>query len=118
MQQPQSSESDLGPWTPLQVEKEVIQSSEIDLRVGSISQEEIYSDKQYMDEVKKQIEKLQDESKSKGTHKDLQKKNLLRTKPRDLKYGEHRISWSTTKNGDIAVPAVLSILYGRRNSIL
>ena len=73
----QSSESDLGPGTPLQAEKEATQSSEIDLRAGGISHENIYSDKQYMDEVKKQLEKLQDESKSKSTHKDLQKGNLL-----------------------------------------
>ena len=61
----------------MQAENEVIQSSEIDLRVDGISQEEIYSDKQHMDEVKKQVEKLQDEPKSQSTHKDLQKENLL-----------------------------------------
>ena len=54
--------------------KRSIQSSEIDLRVDGISQEEIYSDKQHMDEVKKQWEKLQDESKSQIMNKDLQKR--------------------------------------------
>ena len=103
----------LGSRKPLQAEKEVIQSTEIDLRVGGISQEEIYNDKQHTDEVKNQVERLQDEPKSKNMHEDLQKGNILGNKPQDLKYGEHRISWSTTKNGDIAVPAVLFILYGR-----
>ena len=34
-------------------ENEVIQSSGIDLRVDGITQEEVYNDKQYMEEVKK-----------------------------------------------------------------
>ena len=93
-QQPQSWESDLGPGRPVQsgdrnesrnkgndmasdslssrgpvqAENEVIQSSEIDLRVNGISQEEIYSDEQFMDEVKKQLEELQEESKSKNIY--------------------------------------------------
>ena len=54
--------------------KEVITVFWIDFRVEGISQEEIYSDKQHMDEVKKQLEKLQDESKSQIMNKDLQKR--------------------------------------------
>ena len=63
-----------GPGDRCKLKKRSIQSSEIDLRVDGISQEEIYSDKQHMDEVKKQLEKLQDESKSQITNKDLQKR--------------------------------------------
>ena len=67
--------------------KEVIQSSEIDLRVDGIPQEEKDNDKQYRDEVKKQVQRLQDEPKSKSMHEDLRKGNLLRNKPQDLKDG-------------------------------
>ena len=81
-----------GSGQPVWTEKEVIQSSEIDLRVDGIPQEEKDNDKQYRDEVKKQVQRLQDEPKSKSTHEDLQKENLLRNKPQDLKNGDHRIS--------------------------
>ena len=55
---------------PVHAENEVTQSSKIDLRVDGISQEEIYNDKQHMDEVTKQV----DEPKSKSTNKDMQKR--------------------------------------------
>ena len=51
----------------VQAENEVIQSSQIDLRVDGISQEEIYNDKQHMNEVTKQV----DEPTSKSMNKDL-----------------------------------------------
>ena len=44
---------------PVRTGKEVRQHSEIDLRVDGIPQEETYSDQQYMDDIKKQMEKLQ-----------------------------------------------------------
>ena len=77
---------------PVQAEKKrSIQSSKIDLRVDGISQEEIYSDKQHMDEVKKQLEKLQDESKSQITNKDLQKRKYSKKRKRSKRW-EHRTS--------------------------
>ena len=57
---------------PLRVERGVIQIPDIDLRVDGMPQEDVYSDEQYMDEVKRQVEKIQDESKSPSMHKDLQ----------------------------------------------
>ena len=62
---------------PVLSENEVIQSSGIDLRVDGITQEEIYDDQQYMDELKKQVERLQDESISQSMNKDLQQGVLL-----------------------------------------
>ena len=91
---------------PVQAGNEVIQSSEIDLRVDGISQEETYNDTQYMDEIKKQVGKLQDESKSKSLNEDLQKGYLL-SKETSLKIKE------TTKNGDIAVSAMFNSKRGR-----
>ena len=62
---------------PVQTEKEVEQYSEIDLRVGDVPQEEIYGDKQCMEDISKQVAMLQDESKSKSLHEDLPKRNIL-----------------------------------------
>ena len=84
-QQPQSSEVHVVRGTGASWKKRSIQSSEIDLRVDGISQEEICSDKQHMDEVKKQLEKLQDESKSQIMNKDLQKKGKIQSKETSLK---------------------------------
>ena len=69
-------------WT----DKEVRQSSEkeTDLRVDDILQEEIYSDQQYMD-IKKQVEKLQDELKSKSMPEELQRE-IFQVKERASKF--------------------------------
>ena len=71
----------LADWCYLK--NEFTQSSGIDLRVDGITQEEIYNDKQYTDEVKKQVERLQDEPKSKSMHED--KEIFLETSLRILK---------------------------------
>ena len=47
---------------PVAYENEVIQPSGSDLRVDGITQEDVHNDKQYMEQVKKQVEKLQDET--------------------------------------------------------
>ena len=103
----------------MRTDKELRQSSEIDLRVDGILQEEIYSDKQYMDDIKKQVAKVQDESKFKSMFEDLQKGNLLseETSLKILQMGERRTSRSKTKNGNDAMSAMIS-LFGRGIPVL
>ena len=63
-----------------------------------------------MEQVKKHVEKLQDEPKSKSIKKDLQEGVLLSTetslKIKDM--GNIRTSPSTTTDSDIPMPAVLN----------
>ena len=96
-------------------ENQVIQPSRSDLRVDGFTQEDVYNDKQYMEQVKKQVEKLQDETISQSIKKDLQEGVLLSTetslKVKDMDNIE--LSLSTTTDSDIPMPAVLNSYRGR-----